>query len=878
MDGFNSLISVLSWWLSVEILGLAALPIAFWSLRWLPEQGYTFSKILGLLIASYLLWIGAMTGFIENNSGGVLFSICAVFGISIFLVIRKKLWSELLQFVQDQKRLILVVEILFSLAFLGWTILRAYAPDKIMNAGGEKFMEMAFLNGVLNSPRFPPLDPWLSGFSISYYYFGYVMMALLTRFTGVPAGVGFELYDALLFALTLGGAFGIVYNLIMVNRLQRQKRLRPDVTFLAIAGSGRRQAAGFGLLAALMVGISGNLAGFLESIYARGLLPESFWRWLDIPGLVGNPVTGSWMPNGGFFGFGWRASRVLQDYDIAGQPIAVSPITEFPFFSFLLGDNHPHVLALPFVLLAIGLAFNLLLRQARQVSEDHRPLPGGWAFLWQGQDWALLLFTAFCIGSLGFLNTWDMPIYLGLAVLAFAIGEAIRLGTINRYLIARTIATGASLLTAAIAFYLFFYVGFSSQAGGILPQVFRPTRLPQFLVMFGSFIAILTPYLLTAQARKVRGQAGHRGASWLTPLKIWAGILTACLFVITILLGAAILAAGQAGNQVVQNLLGVGSLEPALKQIFLDRLTSPWLFLLLSGLISLALGNLIPDRSHSQVESLDASEPTHQDRLWIDPSHSFVMLLVLTGLALALSVELFYLRDNFGVRMNTVFKFYYQAWVMLGCASAFGAWWMLKRTKTVFGGLGRGLFLAGALAVLVAGMVYPLAATYARANGFRGPAALDGTSNLARANPDDWAAIAWLQANATGSDVILEAPGKSYNYEGRISAFSGIPTLLGWAYHEAQWRGNYDEQGRREPDIQTIYTTKDADLALTLLQRWGVKYVIVGQTEMTYIQQLCSDTNRACNLTRALRKFDTALSNVFTQGNLTIYQVPKAGS
>ncbi len=878
MDGFNSFASILSWWLSVEILGLAALPIATWGLRWLPDRGYTFSKVIGLLIASYLLWIGAMTGFIENNSGGVLISICAVFGISLYLVIQKKMWNELLQYIQDNKRLILAVEILFSLAFLGWAILRAYTPEKIMNAGGEKFMEMAFLNGVLNSPRFPPLDPWLSGFSISYYYFGYVMMALLTRFTGVPAGVGFELYDALLFALTLCGAFGIVYNLIMVDRLQRQKRLRPDGTFLAGVGSGRRQAAGFGLLGAIMVGILGNLAGFLESIYARGLLPERFWRWLDIPDLVGNPVTGSWMPNGGFFGFGWRASRVLQDYDLAGQPMTVSPITEFPLFSFLLGDNHPHVLALPFVLLAIGLAFNLLLRQARQVSDDHRTLSSGWAFLWQGQDWALLLFTAFCIGSLGFLNTWDMPIYLGLAALAFAIGEAIRSGTIDRYLIARTITTGAGLLAGAIAIYIFFYVGFSSQAGGILPQVFRPTRLPQFLVMFGGFIAILTPYLLTAQARKGRVQTGSRNAGWLTVLKIWAGILAASLLGITILLGVTILAAGQAGNQVVQNLLGVGNLEKALKTFALDRLTSPWLYLLLSGLISLALSNLIQISSHRQAEHFDETEPATQARLWINPSQSFVMLLVLLGLTLALSVELFYLRDNFGVRMNTVFKFYYQAWVMLGCASAFSVWWMWKRAKTVLGKPGRGIFMAGALFLLAAGMVYPLTATYARANGFRGPAALDGTSNLARANPDDWAAIAWLQANATGADGILEAPGKSYNYEGRISAFSGIPTLLGWAYHEAQWRGNYDEQGRREPDIQTIYTTKDADLALSLLQRWGVKYVIVGQTEMTYIQQLCSDTSRACNLTRALRKFDTTLTVVFSQGNLTIYQVPAAGS
>ena len=277
-----------------------------------------------------------------------------------------------------------------------------------------------------------------------------------------------------------------------------------------------------------------------------------------------------------------------------------------------------------------------------------------------------------------------------------------------------------------------------------------------------------------------------------------------------------------------------------------------------------------------------------------DPSSLFTFLLVFLGLGLTLSVEFLYLRDSFGVRMNTVFKFYFQAWILMGCASAYTLWWLLNPGKTVLNIFSRSVFILGAIALIAAGMIYPLTASYARVDGLRGTPNLDGTSSLAQANPDDWAAINWLVTNGMGVvnperaaqdtansgswglPVILEAPGRSYNYEGRISAFSGLPTLLGWAIHESQWRGNYDEQGRREPDIQTIYSTKSGDLALELLQRWQVKYVIVGPSEISYIQQLCTDPNRACNLNRALSKFDTTLETVFKQGNVTIYRVPPA--
>jgi len=154
---------------------------------------------------------------------------------------------------------------------------------------------------------------------------------------------------------------------------------------------------------------------------------------------------------------------------------------------------------------------------------------------------------------------------------------------------------------------------------------------------------------------------------------------------------------------------------------------------------------------------------------------------------------------------------------------------------------------------------------------------LDGASGIALGNPDDWAAIQWLRLEAPKSaslPVILEAPGRSYNYEGRISAFTGLPAVLGWAVHESQWRGSYDEQGKREPDIAAIYSTHDAGLALELLRKWEVSYVIVGWSEQAYIQQLCTDTSRRCNPTSAILKFNQVLQPVFSQGLVTIYAVP----
>ena len=876
MLSFSEWSHVFVWWLIVQIIGLAALPVTLRVFRWLPERGYAFSKPVGILLSSYILWLGASTGFLRNNTAGIIFSVLLVFLLSTLIVFYERQSAapnraaSVLEYFRTHRAHILKVELLFSLTFLAWVLLRAYAPDKIMNAGGEKYMEMAFLNGVLNSPQFPPVDPWLSGFAISYYYFGYVMMALLTRLAGTPASVGFELYDALLFALTFIGAYGVVFNLVAASEPRKQ-------------GTASR-AAGFGLIGAFFVTLLGNQEGLLEVFHNRGLLPASFWSWINIPDLAASPVSGSWFPGDANGWWWWRGSRVLQDVNLSNQPLGLSPITEFPFFSFLLGDNHPHVLALPFVLVSIGLGLNLILR----IFDPGSPVPDGDVRSWWNPvrtifsgSWFEFGFYALALGALGFLNTWDMPVYIGLVSLAYGVGITLQRGEFRWAIVRQALAMALGLLLTSIGLYILFYASFRSQAGGILPYVFPPTRLPQFLVMFGPFVFIILFYLVALALRNHR--QNPTGGMLKASLRTWLAVAGICMAFFGLLLtailassfGRQMLASGQV-DPVLRPILGNLSLYDALLTILGSRLTNPWLFVLVTGLIGLIIANL----THwIKRESPLVSPPDQHPSL--QQSEAFVLVMIFTGLALIFSVEFVYLRDTFMARMNTVFKFYYQGWILLALSAAYGLWWISQHGEEIFGWWGLRLVQGATLLLIAAGLVYPVFASYSRVAGFRYPPNLDGASALRAYNPDDWAAIDWLNqqvqqrlaAGETQLPGILEAPGKSYNYEGRISAFSGAPALLGWSLHESQWRGSYDEQGKREPDIDTIYTSGDPFITLELLRKWDIDYVILGSAEMQYIQQLCEGTNRACNLSRSINKFETMFRPVFQQGNTTIFAV-----
>jgi len=512
---------------------------------------------------------------------------------------------------------------------------------------------------------------------------------------------------------------------------------------------------------------------------------------------------------------------------------------------------------------------------------EHQPTARWWNPVTYAldNDWLLFVFSALILGSLGFLNTWDLPIYLGLIMLAYGVGRVMVQGHVDLEVIFRTFILGLGLGILSILLYIFFYLSFSSQAAGILPYVFPPTRLPQYLVMFGTFIFLVVCFLVGYLRHQEEGRYQLLKSFltwWLRILAICVGVYLLIMLLIALVLFVLNPAPDSSLMATLQIVLGGMSLKEAYIASIKARLTDPWLLLMLTALLALVIAN-VGGVLKKRAASVDVSSEINSPLPKVS-SDLFAFILIFTGLALTLVVEFVYLRDGFGVRMNTVFKFYYQAWVMLGCAGAYGTWWLLDRVRRP---VVRAVFSAGAILFIGLGLVYTVMVIPTRAGDFKGPANLDGASSIANNNPDDWAAIGWLDANAQQGapagtvPVILEAPWYgSYNYDGRISVFTGLPTVLGWAGHEGQWRGNYIQQSIREPDIATIYTTRDGQTMLDLLHKWNVSYVVLGQPELNYIQSVCSQSGTGCTTGTALRKFDQVLQPVFKQGQVTIYKVP----
>ncbi len=212
-----------------------------------------------------------------------------------------------------------------------------------------------------------------------------------------------------------------------------------------------------------------------------------------------------------------------------------------------------------------------------------------------------------------------------------------------------------------------------------------------------------------------------------------------------------------------------------------------------------------------------------------DADGVYAVFLVLLGLGMVAGCEFVYLKDSYGPdlqRMNTIFKFYHQAWPLLAIGAAVlagRAWEAAGRRRAA------ARFVLAAAGLLA--LFWPVNAAVSRLKQRDGAFTLDGRVPLARRSPADAEAIAWLTKNAPRGSVVLEASGDPYTEFARISSHTGIPTVLGWANHEGLWRGNEADIGDRLKRIRAFYTTPDLRAALETIQKYGVTYVVVGDME-----------------------------------------------
>jgi uncharacterized membrane protein len=227
-------------------------------------------------------------------------------------------------------------------------------------------------------------------------------------------------------------------------------------------------------------------------------------------------------------------------------------------------------------------------------------------------------------------------------------------------------------------------------------------------------------------------------------------------------------------------------------------------------------------------------------RLGHSPARTATALITIVGLGSILVPEVVYLSDVFASRMNTVFKFYYDAWLLLAIAGPLIALELFDALRAESEAMQPGVRLASratsavslatAALLVLGGALYPVFATQTKSAPFAGRPTLDGMAHLRSGRGDDAGAIDWLRTQRSGGGVV-EAVGGDYTDAGRFSTFAGVPTLVGWAGHEVQWRGSNPEIERRKQLAQRVYTDQDETAWRTALQELGVAYIVVGNLE-----------------------------------------------
>ena len=817
---------VLAWLLIVEGLGLIVLPISFVLFRPLSDRGYLFAKPLGLLALSLLVWLLASLRWMPFSRASIGVALLMLAGASAVVLVGRR--RQILEFVRARWQIILIGEALFLLAYLSFVLVRMANPDLWHpHTGGEKPMDMAYLNAVLKSSYMPPYDPWFGGGYLNYYYMGQFMVATLIKATGIAPPVAFNLAVVMFFAFTVSGAFSIVYNLAEGTRGSQGADSSPSRR----SRMARWSPVMAGVGGALFVVVLGNLDGAIQ-------LGQGAWRVVAL----NSPF--------GAFDF-WRSSRMMAP-DPPGHEI-----TEFPFFTFLFADLHAHLMALPFTLLALGLSLALVLG-ARETGVSHSsPLVGVLRIGLRPAEIARLAALGIVVGALRTINAWDFPTYLLIAGAAVFLAAFLRNGGLSLAVLVETALKSIMVFLVGYVVFLPFHLRYEAFFTSV-EQTTNQTVLWQFLAIAGLFVFVIGSFAIVElrdswhaparrAARRVRGLVAV-GARWPDAPVLPPGERRRISVMRTLAIGLVVVLVGFVVS------LGVSGLTGS---------TVPFV-LILGGLM------LVVGARYLVAAKADS------------PHLAFVSLIAVVALALVLGLDVFRVEGDID-RMNSVFKFYLQVWVLMALASAYLLWRMAYTSRASLRGLGLGkkLWLAALVALIAGASVYPVLGTRARL-GERfddRPLTLDGMAYLSdtvyrdeKGNIElraDLDGIRWLRENVEGSPIVLEASTPSqyrYRWNGRISVYTGLPTVIGWQWHQEQQRWDYQWAiHERIRDVDRIYNTTDPTEALLLLRKYGVEYVYVGQLEKLYYPG------------GGLGKFDRDLSphlqKVYENGHVSVYRV-----
>ena len=728
-----------TWYLGLVLIGAAGLLPATLLFGRLRSRGVCYARPLALLLVAQIAWLSSAMTAIPYGSGLVAAALAVLYGWSAWLAWRE---PERLRTLWQARRRLLAGEALFLVVFAIVLLVRAQAPAAINT---EKPMDLMLLTAVHEAERMPPADSWLAGYGVSYYHLGHVMIDVSGRLAGIAPRFGFNLGLAAAAALAAVAIAGLASDAVALG--PRRRRATPWI------------AAGVAAVALIWLA---PLEGLAELAAANGLGGEGVWGQLGVNRLPGPAEATYGVPDQ--FWWWWRATRVIP-----------GTISEFPAFSYILGDPHAHVLALPLAIVALAVALDTF--------------EGGKTLSWRGwtaRPSALLLAGALFAG-LAMTNAWDVLAYgliwLAAAAAAFrAVGWPLSgaLFGAARYLAA------PALVGLVIAWPLLQTLDTSSVGATLVTDAASdPVRL---LLFWG---APLLPVVLAALLTRQR--ASRRALAWSLPL----AAAPVALWVLW--------AVGGEGDAFGQR--GVG-------------------WLTLAGLV-LATG------AAGAASASRYAEGRRDHAAWLALAATAGAIVLATEL-FHVTDALGHARMNTVFKFWYVAWPLLAASGAIGLALAYDA----APARPLAALRGRLASPQGALAAFAAlaallwlgSLLYAPAATISR--GREGQATgIDALAHVERRDPGFAEALRWVQSELDPDrHVLLEAASRSYGPGNMISAASATPTLVGWPGHQLQWHSNVPLTERLNV-VNTIYREGAGSDTLGLAFRHRVTHIYLGREE-----------------------------------------------
>ncbi len=799
-------ISFIQWWVSFFVLGIVFLPFSAMIFKGSRDSGYLFAKPLSIALTSFTMWTLSYLHILPFRMFAIVFIIAVFAGCFIYFKRPRKSFMAALN-EPKSIRLMAIEETIFAASLLFWTFARGLKPllDSL-----EKPMDFGFMMSMMRTDFLPAKDMWFSQGNINYYYFGQYVYTFMTKLAGLQPDISYNLSMGATFAMTLSLSFALCYFLLAFSMKKGSK------LFSIAPATG-------GAIGAFFVTIAGNSHSFF---YGSGHPGNGFLKFLMGKGWLEKllPVAKDMIKDAEYKGVN------ITDFWFANSTryIGYNPTThdktihEFPYYSFLVADLHAHLINLAFVLLFLALLVvllnsnklmtvatsfwrtdSLLLRN----NDKHwfkKELFTSITLLKTMASYPVFLLCGLLLGIFMMCNFWDFAIYLVVISMALLIANIRGYGKLG------------SWETAPVFFF-------------------------QIILMMIPFLLISNPIFAL----------------------IGFGIASIMCFGLLLLTGDAFTITGAQISLLffISHLVTLPfnlNFQPMAKSLALSLNHTPVFQLAIMWGTHLLIGFLfiifiirrrIVEKTDINASAVHSRGKIAQFISGLNPADLFVCGLFVCGFIFVLLPEFVYVVDIYSgdyKRANTMFKFTYQAFVMLSLVIGYAVM-RIAMTRSNASKVDRRWSYVSVFMILllIIPAYYPSVATKQWLGDFKikNYQGLNGIEGLS--DKDRLETVKWINKNITGSHVLLESYGDSYTEYNQITAYTGLSTVMGWQTHEWLWRTSkvvtdgYNQIVKpRQNDVQAMYEFKNDSSAKALFKKYKVEYIVVSSLEKTKFPSL----------------------------------------